>query len=72
MYKCACRASLRECEANEELCELVELKGADAGAAALLVECRGASRDGLQVRMLPRLRRAASFSCFALAQAWIR
>ncbi len=36
------RASLRECEADEEMVRLVpDMKGADPMAAALLIECRG-------------------------------
>ncbi len=36
------RASLRECESNEDMARLVpDIKGADPMAAALLIECRG-------------------------------
>ncbi len=50
------RASLRECEADEGLTKLVvDIKGADPGAAALLIECRGEDAQTLQVslRLLP-------------------
>ena len=44
------RASLRECEADEGLTKLVvDIKGADPGAAALLIECRGEDAQTLQV-----------------------
>ena len=47
------RASLRECEADEGLTKLVvDIKGADPGAAALLVECRGEDAETLQVCLL--------------------
>lgn len=46
-----CRASLRECEANEELCGLVDIAGADETAAALLIECRGRSAEDLEARI---------------------
>lgn len=45
------RASLRECEANEELCGLVDIAGADASAAALLIECRGRTPADLEARI---------------------
>jgi hypothetical protein len=45
------RASLRECEADEDLCALVDIKGADATAAALLVECRGRTPEDLRARI---------------------
>lgn len=51
MQMAACRASLRECEANEELCGLVDIAGADATAAALLIECRGRTREDLEARI---------------------
>ena len=36
------RASLRECESNEDMARLVpDIRGADPMAAALLIECRG-------------------------------
>lgn len=36
------RASLKECEHDEEMIRLVpDIKGADPMAAALLIECRG-------------------------------
>jgi hypothetical protein len=38
-----CRASLRECEADDDMARLVpDIKGADPMAAALLIECRWA------------------------------
>ena len=41
------RASLRECESDEDMARLVpDLKGADPMAAALLIECRGQVRKG--------------------------
>ena len=41
---------LRECEADEDLTKLVvDIKGADEGAAALLIECRGEDADALKV-----------------------
>lgn len=44
------RAALRECEADEGLTRLVvDIKGADPGAAALLIECRGEDAETLQV-----------------------
>ena len=44
------RAALRECEADEGLTKLVvDIKGADPGAAALLIECRGEDAETLQV-----------------------
>ena len=46
------RASLRECEADEGLTKLVvDIKGADPGAAALLIECRGEDAQTLQVSL---------------------
>lgn len=40
----------RECEADEDLTKLVvDIKGADDGAAALLIECRGEDADALKV-----------------------
>lgn len=45
------RASLRECEANEDLCALVDIAGADPMAAALLIECRGKSQRDLDARI---------------------
>ncbi len=46
------RASLRECEADEGLTKLVvDIKGADPGAAALLIECRGEDAATLQVQI---------------------
>lgn len=48
------RAALRECEADEGLTRLVvDIKGADPGAAALLIECRGEDAETLQVTSLP-------------------
>lgn len=50
------RAALRECEADEGLTKLVvDIKGADPGAAALLIECRGEDAETLQVCFLHRL-----------------
>ena len=47
------RAALRECEADEGLTKLVvDIKGADPGAAALLIECRGEDAETLQVCFL--------------------
>jgi hypothetical protein len=46
-----CRTSLRECEQNENFCGLVDIKGADDSAAALLIECRGATEDTLNARV---------------------
>lgn len=46
-----CRASLRECEANDDLCGLVDIAGADETAAALLIECRGRSEEDLEGRI---------------------
>jgi hypothetical protein len=44
------RASLRECEADEEMARLVpDILGADPMAAALLIECRGRDASALQV-----------------------
>jgi D-lactate dehydrogenase len=44
------RASLRECEADEEMARLVpDILGADPMAAALLIECRGRDSGALQV-----------------------
>jgi hypothetical protein len=44
------RASLRECEADEEMARLVpDILGADPMAAALLIECRGRDAGALQV-----------------------
>lgn len=41
------RASLRECESDEDMVRLVpDIKGADPMAAALLIECRGQVREG--------------------------
>ncbi|GBF96948.1 glycolate dehydrogenase [Raphidocelis subcapitata] len=43
------RASLRECEADEQMATLVpDILGADPMAAALLIECRGRDADALQ------------------------
>lgn len=43
------RASLRECEADEEMARLVpDILGADPMAAALLIECRGRDASALQ------------------------
>eukprot|EP00775_Hariotina_reticulata_P006936 gene6936-7154_t len=43
------RASLRECEADEEMARLVpDILGADPMAAALLIECRGRDTSALQ------------------------
>lgn len=43
------RASLRECEADEEMARLVpDILGADPMAAALLIECRGQDAAALQ------------------------
>lgn len=43
------RASLRECEADEQMSTLVpDIVGADPMAAALLIECRGRDADTLQ------------------------
>ena len=48
------RAALRECEADEGLTKLVvDIKGADPGAAALLIECRGEDAETLQVGYCP-------------------
>lgn len=47
------RAALRECEADEGLTKLVvDIKGADPGAASLLIECRGEDAETLQVCFL--------------------
>ena len=55
------RASRRECEADEALTKLVvDIKGADPGAAALLIECRGEDAQTLQVS--PRSLLVALFS----------
>ncbi|BDA46133.1 probable glycolate oxidase subunit GlcD at N-terminal half [Coccomyxa sp. Obi] len=46
------RASLTECEKDEGMTRLVpDIKGADPGAAALLVECRGQTPESLQERI---------------------
>lgn len=46
------RASLRECEADEDMARLVpDILGADPMAAALLVECRGRDEVALQTRI---------------------
>lgn len=46
------RASLRECEANDDMTRLVpDIKGADSMAAALLIECRGSDEAALKVGM---------------------
>ncbi|WIA35081.1 hypothetical protein OEZ86_003567 [Tetradesmus obliquus] len=43
------RASLRECEADDDMARLVpDIKGADPMAAALLIECRGRDASALQ------------------------
>lgn len=52
----------RECEADEDLTKLVvDIKGADPGAAALLIECRGEDADSLKVTYL-RLKVLLAFS----------
>lgn len=45
------RASLKECENNDDMCGLVDIKGADPTAAALLIECRGRTPEDLQERI---------------------
>jgi D-lactate dehydrogenase len=46
------RASLRECESNEDMLRLVpDIKGADPMAASLLIECRGSTEDDLRTRI---------------------
>lgn len=46
------RASLRECEADDEMTRLVpDIKGADNMAAALLIECRGQDPAALEARI---------------------
>ncbi|CAG9465318.1 unnamed protein product [Pedinophyceae sp. YPF-701] len=46
------RASLRECESNDDMTRLVpDIRGADPMAASLLIECRGASPEALQERI---------------------
>ncbi|KAL4426062.1 hypothetical protein ABPG77_007858 [Micractinium sp. CCAP 211/92] len=46
------RASLRECESNEDMLRLVpDIKGADPMAASLLIECRGSTEEDLQARI---------------------
>lgn len=46
------RASLRECESDEDMARLVpDIKGADPMAAALLIECRGQDEGALQDRI---------------------
>ncbi|PNW82667.1 hypothetical protein CHLRE_06g288700v5 [Chlamydomonas reinhardtii] len=46
------RASLRECENNEDMMRLVpDIKGCDPMAAALLIECRGQDEAALQSRI---------------------
>ncbi|KAI3429690.1 hypothetical protein D9Q98_005775 [Chlorella vulgaris] len=46
------RASLRECEGNEDMLRLVpDIKGADPMAASLLIECRGSTEEDLQSRI---------------------
>ena len=46
---CRARASLRECEADEQMATLVpDILGADPMAAALLIECRGRDAAALQ------------------------
>lgn len=47
-------AVLRECEKDEGMTRLVpDIKGADPGAAALLIECRGQTPETLQVPRCP-------------------
>lgn len=47
------RASLRECERDEDMARLVpDILGADPMAAALLIECRGSDPDALKVTCL--------------------
>lgn len=46
--------AFRECEADEGMVRLVpDIKGADPGAAGLLIECRGQTPECLNVRMFP-------------------
>jgi D-lactate dehydrogenase len=46
------RASLRECEIDEDLVRLVpDMKGAGEGASALLIECRANGPDALKERI---------------------
>ncbi|KXZ46746.1 hypothetical protein GPECTOR_41g711 [Gonium pectorale] len=46
------RASLRECESNEDMMRLVpDIKGCDPMAAALLIECRGQDEAALKARI---------------------
>mmetsp|Transcript_14411 Transcript_14411/g.39044 ORF Transcript_14411/g.39044 Transcript_14411/m.39044 type:complete len:1096 (-) Transcript_14411:437-3724(-) len=46
------RASLRECEADENMTRLMpEITGADPMAASLLIECRGQTDEALQERI---------------------
>lgn len=46
------RASLRECEADEDMTRLVPcIKGSDPMAAALLIECRGQDGEALKARI---------------------
>lgn len=46
------RASLSECEKDEDMFRLVpDIKGADPMAAALLIECRGETPEALQCRI---------------------
>lgn len=47
-----CRASLIQCEGNEEFRSLVDMTGADDTSAALLIECRGRTEKDLQVCIL--------------------
>lgn len=61
------RAALRECEADEGLTKLVvDIKGADPGAAALLIECRGEDAETLQVCVLHRL--CCVLGCYTVLQ----
>jgi D-lactate dehydrogenase len=63
------RASLRECEADEQMTTLVpDIKGADNMAAALLIECRGQDEGALQAR-IAEVRRPAGAAAGAAASS---
>lgn len=46
-----CRASLFQCEADEDMSALVDTRGADPTSAALLIECRGRTKQDLVDRI---------------------
>ncbi|MEW5310312.1 MAG: hypothetical protein WDW38_002124 [Sanguina aurantia] len=57
------RASLRECEANEDMTRLVPgMRGADAMAAGLLIECRGQDAAALTAKIFWEVTRSLARS----------